>query len=278
MRSPSKQTSFVIVFMFSLCVAERTSAVSTKDLESRFGNKVFFIRGFYIEDKLAYDAQGNVEGSPATGPWSIAAVYVERVKIHKDNFVLEGKRTVSVRDPNQNKFVEEVPPKAERVEITVKTPADALSDSALDGLIERMFLSRITVQDVPEWWKDFFSGKQQSVSGLAPAAGGLLEFHGRNVFALRPGQQGLVAPQALFRPEPHYVEIARQAKYQGTTILNLIINKQGIPEQIQVARALGIGLDDSAVETVRRWRFSPATKDGDPVEVLISFEVNFRLY
>jgi len=227
----SKKIPFVILFMFSLCVAERTRAVSTKDLESRFGNRVFFIRGFYIPDKLVYDAQGNVEGSPATGPWSIAAVHVERVKIHKDNFVLEGKRAVSVHDPTQNKFVEEVPQKAERVEITVKTPADTLSDSALDGLIQRMFLPRITAQDVPH-----------------------------------------------SRPGPHYVEIARQAKYQGTTILNVIINKKGIPEQIQVARAIGMGLDDSAVETVRTWRFSPATKDGEPVDVLVSIEVTFRLF
>src|SRR5207253_2469628 len=68
-----------ILFACSLCMGQ-ASAVSKQDLESRFQKKVFFIRGFYVEDHLVYDAQGNVEGNPATGPWSIAAVRVERVR------------------------------------------------------------------------------------------------------------------------------------------------------------------------------------------------------
>jgi TonB family protein len=45
-----------------------------------------------------------------------------------------------------------------------------------------------------------------------------------------------------------------------------------------VQRALGMGLDEKAVEAVRQWRFEPAKKDGHPVPVMINVEVNFRLY
>ena len=46
----------------------------------------------------------------------------------------------------------------------------------------------------------------------------------------------------------------------------------------QVARSLGMGLDQKAIEAVRKWKFEPAMKDGRPVAVQINVEVNFRLY
>ena len=39
-----------------------------------------------------------------------------------------------------------------------------------------------------------------------------------------------------------------------------------------------MGLDEKAVEAIRRWRFEPARKDGVPVAVQINVEINFRLY
>ena len=37
------------------------------------------------------------------------------------------------------------------------------------------------------------------------------------------------------------------------------------------------GLDEKAMEAVRKWRFKPGYKDGKPVSVLANVEVNFRL-
>ena len=53
---------------------------------------------------------------------------------------------------------------------------------------------------------------------------------------------------------------------------------QEFPREISVRRSLGMGLDEKAVEAVRRWKFDPAKKDGQAVAVQISIEVNFRLY
>ena len=47
---------------------------------------------------------------------------------------------------------------------------------------------------------------------------------------------------------------------------------------MKVARSLGMGLDQKAIEAVRRWTFEPAMKDDKPVAVQINVEVNFRLY
>lgn len=72
-------------------------------------------------------------------------------------------------------------------------------------------------------------------------------------------------------------EEARKAKISGTATLSVVISSDGIPRDIKVIRSLGYGLDEKAIETVRDWRFKPGAKDGKPVPVMATIEVNFRL-
>jgi protein TonB len=89
---------------------------------------------------------------------------------------------------------------------------------------------------------------------------------------------GISAPQAISSPDPDYTEEARRAKKQGTCVLWLIVDAAGRPRDIKVVRGLGLGLDAKALEAVKQWRFQPALKDGKPVDVQISVEVEFHLY
>jgi TonB family protein len=109
-------------------------------------------------------------------------------------------------------------------------------------------------------------------AGVGPGTGGGF---GGGVFKVGGGVQ---APRALQTPDPEYSEEARKAKYQGVVVLWLIVDSNGNPQQIRVQRGLGMGLDQKAIEAVKRWKFEPATKDGKPVAVQINVEVNFRLY
>ena len=86
------------------------------------------------------------------------------------------------------------------------------------------------------------------------------------------------APRAIFKPDPEYSTEARLAKYQGTVVLNLVVDASGTPRQVHVARSLGMGLDEKAVEAVRQWKFEPARKEGKPVAVAVSIQVAFRLF
>ncbi len=88
---------------------------------------------------------------------------------------------------------------------------------------------------------------------------------------------GVLPPRVLSRQGLHYTEEARDAKLQGTVELNAVISAEGIPQNIQVTRGLGMGLDESAVRAISQWRFSPATLKGNPVAVNINVEVNFSL-
>jgi TonB family protein len=60
-------------------------------------------------------------------------------------------------------------------------------------------------------------------------------------------------------------------------LLQVVIDPSGVPQNIQVARSLGLGLDENAIEAVQKWRFKPGVKDGQPVPVAANIEVNFPL-
>ena len=86
------------------------------------------------------------------------------------------------------------------------------------------------------------------------------------------------APKVTYGPDPQYSEKARKAHYEGAVVLWLVVDADGLPQQIKVQRSLGMGLDEEAIKAVKQWRFQPAKKDGKPVPVMINVEVNFRLY
>ncbi len=87
------------------------------------------------------------------------------------------------------------------------------------------------------------------------------------------------APVVIHSVEAEFSDEARRAKYQGVCLISLIVDTQGNPQNIRVVRALGMGLDEKAVEAIRQYKFKPAMKDGKtPVPVMITIEVDFRLY
>ena len=88
---------------------------------------------------------------------------------------------------------------------------------------------------------------------------------------------GVSRPKPIYSPDPEFSDEARKNKMQGTVVLRLVVGVDGKPRDIKVARALGMGLDQKAIEAVRNWKFEPAMKDGKPVAVQINVEVNFRL-
>jgi TonB family protein len=91
-----------------------------------------------------------------------------------------------------------------------------------------------------------------------------------------PGS-GVTMPRALYSPEPEFSEEARRIKHQGVVVLLAIIGPDGRPRNLRVARSLGMGLDEKAIDAVRTWRFDPGRKDGRPVSVEIAVEVDFHI-
>ena len=89
---------------------------------------------------------------------------------------------------------------------------------------------------------------------------------------------GVSAPQVVHSVQPEFTPEARQANYEGTVSIQLIVDSQGNPQDVHVIRHLGMGLDQKAIEAVRQYRFRPASYQGRPVAVEMVIEVGFHLH
>jgi TonB family protein len=87
---------------------------------------------------------------------------------------------------------------------------------------------------------------------------------------------GMNPPHVIHKVEPEYPALARADRVQGTVVLQIVVDEQGLPTKIEVVSPLGFGFEEKAQEAIQKWRFTPGFKDGHPVKVLASVEVNFR--
>jgi TonB family protein len=115
--------------------------------------------------------------------------------------------------------------------------------------------------------------------GVVVAAVALLiplsAFQNRPVY--HAGVDGVTVPSITYKVNPSYTPEAKEAKIQGTVTLTLVVNSLGRVDDIQVTKSLDPGLDVNAVGAVSQWQFKPGTKDGQPVDVAVTIEVNFKL-
>ena len=88
---------------------------------------------------------------------------------------------------------------------------------------------------------------------------------------------GVTAPVKIYGPQPQYSEEARQARIQGTVILQAVIDKVGAVTSVKVLKGLPLGLNDTALAAVKEWKYEPARLDGEPVPVYLSLLINFSL-
>jgi periplasmic protein TonB len=93
------------------------------------------------------------------------------------------------------------------------------------------------------------------------------------------GTGGYGTPQCLYCPRADYSDEAMKVKVQGVVELIAVITPDGKVTDVHVAKGLGLGLDEKAIEAVRTWRLKPALgPDGRPASVRQIIEVTFQLY
>ncbi|HKV26298.1 MAG TPA: energy transducer TonB [Candidatus Acidoferrum sp.] len=86
-------------------------------------------------------------------------------------------------------------------------------------------------------------------------------------------------PECVACPPPPYDDLARRERVRGTTVFEVLVSPEGRAASVHPARMMGSGLDQTAFETIKRWRFRPAEDTtGNPVFVVVPIEVTFSLY
>jgi TonB family protein len=304
-----------LVLLLSCSVAFASKV--EQDLRSQYCGKVLAERSFLSGEHLMYDSAGAPSGGGRTGDWTTDGfVQIKDIHLSGKHLKIKANRLMVVSDGrNGFRFAGESaskknrnPRKAAAVEIDAATGSDALSDEAANRLLSKIFLnSQDSFSDtVPLYWKSCIdegvSGKNQNcrfsaemlaVPGVTtPSQASAVGMEGQSPNRTQMGSNatlkpatslsrvgnGVSPPRAIYQPEPGFSEPARKARYQGTLTLALVVDRDGLPQQIRITNPLGAGLDAKAVEAVSTWKFRPAEKDGQPVAVVIAVEVDFHLY
>jgi len=82
----------------------------------------------------------------------------------------------------------------------------------------------------------------------------------------------------LSNPAPEYPEVALERGWEGSVVLRVKVSPSGSPVSIDIKKGSGKkALDDAAVRTVKRWKFSPALRGSTPVEGWVDVPINFQL-
>jgi protein TonB len=108
-------------------------------------------------------------------------------------------------------------------------------------------------------------------SGIGEGTGG-----GEGGGPFGPGS-GIAPPKLLREVKADYTDDARRAGVEGEVVLEILVRRDGSVGDVRVRRGLDSGLDQRAIAAVRQWRFSPATRRGAPVDVLVEVGVTFKL-
>jgi TonB family protein len=107
--------------------------------------------------------------------------------------------------------------------------------------------------------------------GLGAGTGG-----GTGGGVYQPGA-GIDPPTLVREVRPIYTDEARRQRIEGDVILEIVVRSDGSVGNIRVRRSLGGGLDQRAIDAVRQWRFTPARRQGTPVDVAVEVAVEFKL-
>ena len=141
-----------------------------------------------------------------------------------------------------------------------KVLKDALDNVFAQGLDARMMAA------MPDFWKLYYQGVAAR-SDYRPADPNVL-------------RQNTVDRKAKlvtnFVPESN--EWAQASGIAGPALYHAVIGADGKPGEIAIALPIGFGLDENAVESIRKATFKPAIKDGKPVPVMLDLYVSFRIY
>lgn len=276
-------------------------ADSSSDIEKRlqqdFSGTNVFLRSSLVDDTLRFDSEGHSRSSE-TGPWTMAGVVAIHDIHYKDSSIeIEGERIVLFHDATPGKFrsvfpipalqrgIEVLPAdkkqakkaekkklaKQNRVHVTIQRPQGELTQQAVLDIMAKVFLpsNEHISEAVPTYWRTYMRGLE-GLPEEPPSEASTPKVY-------RVGKD-VTPPKAVHAPDPEYSLFARQLRYEGGLWLTLVVNSEGQPTDIQIKKPAGLGLDEKALEAVCGWKFKPGMKEGNPVAVRISVEIEFHLY
>jgi TonB family protein len=284
----------LILFILYLPVVTQTSLAQVsiaeaRQLEARYKGKLLRVRELVADGKIRYNAAGKLIGNWHAGRWTWhSTVEITGVKV-KDRFLkIEANRLLLNYSRSTHKFT---PARSGSVEIEIETSPDANGNVDVDKEWNKAFLT--PTEDYPldmqPYWKPFIAcvirpkseeceyyetkSWEPDVYNIHPASSDWKPAY----LGVSSVGGDVMPPKVRSRVDPTYTSIAQAARVQGTVMLEAIVRANGRTEIVRVIRPLGYGLEENAAEALGNWVFEPGTRSGQPVDVLLTIEINFNL-
>jgi TonB family protein len=273
----NRKTSFLFLAVLLFQIAAHSQSLQDA-LSQEYKDHVLALRTPFAHGDQEFNSSGQLLNGRSSDPWLLyGAFQVENLNLTKDALRLEGPR-VALRHAKttDSTYITKLS-KSVKIEIHLDQPLNSLDEA--QALMDRVFFpeDEVTQHAAPELRRADDTTPDNQI------------FHvSKNAFR-RPGantpeaaddrdKEGIVlSPKPTYTPDPGYSPLALQAKFRGTVVLKILVDKAGKISRIRLEKALGMGLDENAMEEVKRWRFKPATRNGQPVAVEMNIEVSFNL-
>jgi len=140
-----------------------------------------------------------------------------------------------------------------------------LMNKALDNIFASD-IDQAMMSHLPDYWQQYFTSKSQHRQYM-PSDG-----------SIKIVSEGMTPPKVMNSIDPSSNEYAQKYGIAGMELLRTVVDANGVPRQMAIARPIGFGLDEKAVDAVKNSHFRPATLNGQPVPVVIDLVVTFRIY
>jgi len=246
-----------------------------KQLEAKFKNAPLIIRHFYSGENLEYNSEGILVSGGEPGAWTINAYFApEKIKLSKKSIKISGKRIWWTYDDLKNMSKLYRAPDDVKIEIS-RSPEQGELSGIMASLAAVFLKIDEPLEDfVPPYWKKAiqrgFDAKQARQDKAKQDCG---------TCAKEQSEEHISPSVIKYQLMPVYTAAARKNRIEGTVILEVIIDENGVAKVTDILQPLGMGLDDSAVNAVEKmWKFAPATRGGIPIPQNAEIEVTFRLY
>jgi TonB family protein len=140
-----------------------------------------------------------------------------------------------------------------------------LMNKALDNIFAND-IDQAMMSHLPDYWQEYFTSKSQHRQYM-PADGNI-----------KVVSEGMTPPKVMNSIDPSSNEYAQKYGIAGMELLRTVVDANGVPRQMAIARPIGFGLDEKAVDAIKNSRFRPATLNGQPIPVVVDLVVTFRIY
>jgi hypothetical protein len=273
MRTKLLTPCLVVLALGNLCLGTETQKDLEKQLRSKIKGQIFWLLKPYLADTLEFDGGGRLSGNGETGsPAMNGLLQITSLSVNKDALRIVGWRVIAVLTSGQNEnfsmVVTDLP-----IHITIHLAQPLSDESDAQVAWAKVFSISDKNKNLAGFWKPFSEGKGDGKTSPHEDADGVAGFlDNRPVY--NRGARSVVPPKVRKSDRAEHHPSA--PLIGGHTSIRMIIDEHGRPALL-MADEPSNPLQSDAIATAARLSFTPATKDGSPISVLMSFETEHHI-